>query len=123
MPVDVTEVAPTVNGVGTVTVPVKVGEASGANPPEVNALVPSVPPLPILSVDKSVPASVNELLTVKVFDVVPPATANPVAFDVNVNPFIDVALAAPNVGVTNVGDVEKTRFVLVVPVVPVAAFK
>ncbi len=107
---EVIETAPIVKGVGIVTVPVKVGEASGANPPEVNALVPSVPPLPILSVDKSVPASVNELLTVKVFDVVPPATANPVAFDVSVNPLIDVAVAAPNVGVTNVGDVARTRF-------------
>jgi hypothetical protein len=36
---------------------------------------------------------------------------------------IEVALAAPNVGVTSVGEVEKTKLVEVVPVVPVAAFK
>jgi hypothetical protein len=32
----------------------------------------------------------------------------------------EVALATPNVGVTNTGLVEKTRFVVPVPVVPVA---
>jgi len=37
-------------------------------------------------------------------------------------PFVNVTLdGVPNTGVTSVGDVEKTRFVLVVPVVPVAA--
>jgi hypothetical protein len=43
----------------------------------------------------------------------------PVVVDI-VKPFIEVANAAPNVGVTSVGLVLNTRFVLVVPVVPVA---
>jgi len=52
-----------VNGVGIVTVPVKVGDASGAYAVEVYALVPSVPPVPMLSVEPSVPEKVNELVT------------------------------------------------------------
>jgi hypothetical protein len=40
-----------------------------------------------------------------------------------VKPFMLVAVAAPNVGVTRVGLVLNTRFVLVVPVVPVAELK
>jgi len=37
--------------------------------------------------------------------------------------FIEVAVAAPRVGVTSVGEVENTRFVVAVPVVPVAALR
>ena len=36
---------------------------------------------------------------------------------------IDVAVAAPKVGVVKIGDVENTKLVVFVPVVPVAAFK
>ena len=107
-PVAVTDVAPSVNGVGTVTVPVKVGDARVANAEEENALLPSVPPAPMFNVDPSVPASVKVLLMVSVFDVVPPATAKPIAFAVSDKPFTDVAVATPSAGVVNVGDVAKT---------------
>jgi hypothetical protein len=43
-----------------------------------------------------------------------------VAGAVMVTLLIDVAVATPSTGVTNVGDVENTILVLVVPVVPVA---
>jgi hypothetical protein len=67
VPVEVTEVAPKVNGVGMVTVPVKVGEANGAKAVERKALVPSVPPVPMFRVEPSVPERVSELETVKAF--------------------------------------------------------
>jgi hypothetical protein len=51
------------------------------------------------------PANVNELLIVRVFEVVPPATLKPAAFDVKASPFTVVAVAAPKVGVVNVGEV------------------
>jgi hypothetical protein len=64
VPVEVTEVAPRVKGVGIVTVPVKVGELSGAKAVEVKALEPRVPPPPMFRVEPSVPARVMELETV-----------------------------------------------------------
>ena len=66
--------------VGMVTVPVKVGLASGAS-----ALVETV-------------AS-----TVSVRDAVPPATVKPVACEVRVKVFKLVAVATPNVGVVKLG--------------------
>ena len=90
------ETAPSVNGVGIVTVPVNVGEASGAKAVLVNALEPKVPPPPILSVDASVPEKPRVLLTVKVLDVVPPATENPVAIEVRVKPLTEDGVIAPN---------------------------
>ena len=47
----------------------------------------------------SVPASVRLLLTVRVFDVVPPATENPVARAVSVRPLTLVGVIAPSVSV------------------------
>ncbi len=67
----------------------------------------------------SVPASVIELLAVRVF----PSRmvkVEPVAGAVNVTLLIVVAEATPRVGVTRVGEVEKTTLVEAVPVVPVA---
>jgi hypothetical protein len=61
VPVEVTEVAPRVKGVGIVTVPVKVGEAKGAKAVEVKALEPRVPPAPMFKVEASVPAKVKVL--------------------------------------------------------------
>ena len=60
-----------------------------------NAKVPSVPPVPIFSVEVSVPANVSVLLTVKVFDVVPPATVNPIAAAVRVRPLTLVGVMTP----------------------------
>ena len=51
-----------------------------------NAPVPSVPPVPIFSVEVSVPAKVSVLLTVNVLLVVPPAMLNPVLKLLRVNP-------------------------------------
>ncbi len=67
-------------------------------------------------------ARVVESETVKVF---PSATVKVelVAGAVIVTLFTEVAVATPKVGVTKVGLVEKTKFVEVVPVVPVAAFR
>ena len=62
----VTEIAPRVNGVGCVTVPVNVGEAIGAYAVLVNALEPRVPPAPTFNVEPSVPAKVNVLLNVAI---------------------------------------------------------
>jgi len=42
--------------------------------------------------------------TVRVFEVVPPATENPVAFAVKLRPFTLVAVATPNAGVVKDGD-------------------
>jgi hypothetical protein len=57
--------------------------------------------------------------------VLPSATVNveDVAGAVITTLLIDVADAAPKVGVTSVGDVENTRLVDVVPVVPPAEVK
>ena len=97
MPVVVTEVAPKVNGVGMVTVPVKVGDAIGAYAVLVYALVPSVPPPPMLRVEPSVPARV------RVFDdvnVLPAAIFKVfVPFAVTVSPFTVVGVIAPRVRV------------------------
>lgn len=65
VPVEVTDVAPKVKGVGIVTTPVKVGEASGAKAVEEKAFVPSVPPAPMFKVELSVPARVSKLETLK----------------------------------------------------------
>jgi hypothetical protein len=62
-----------------------------------NAKVPSVPPVPIFSVEVSVPANVSVLLTVRVFEVVPPATVNPIAAAVRVRPLTLVGVIAPRV--------------------------
>ena len=51
-----------------------------------NAALPRVPPLPMFSVLASVPDRVRVLLTVRVLDVVPPATVNPVDAAVRVRP-------------------------------------
>ena len=106
-PVAVTDVAPSVNGVGTVTVPVNVGEASVAKAEDEIALLPSVPPAPMLSVEPSVPANVNVLLEVNVF---PSAivSVEPVAGAVRAILLMVVADATPSTGVTSVGDVAKT---------------
>ena len=58
---------------------------------------PSVPPVPMFSVELSVPASVSVLLTVRVFDVVPPATVNPVAAAASVKPLTLVGVITPSV--------------------------
>jgi hypothetical protein len=63
---------------------------------------------------------VIEFWKVKVLAAVPVKVYVPV---VKVLPLIVVAVAAPKVGVTSVGLVLNTKFVEVVPVVPVAAFK
>jgi hypothetical protein len=65
---------------------------------------------------ESVPASVRELLAVRVL---PSAivSVEPVAGAVRVTLLMVVAVATPNVGVVNVGEVAKTR--LPVPVAPV----
>jgi hypothetical protein len=99
VPVAVTETAPKVKGVGMVTVPVKVGEASGAKAVEVKALEPSVPPPPILRVEVSVPAKVRVFETVKVLEMVPPAIVKPVPAEVRVSPLTDVGVIAPKVKV------------------------
>ena len=106
-PVVVTEVAPSVNGVGTVTVPVKVGDVRGANAEEENALLPSVPPAPMLSVEPSVPVKLSVLLAVSVF---PSAMVRvePVAGAVMESLLRLVAVAVPMFGVVNEGEIEKT---------------
>ena len=83
----VTEVPPRVNGDGNVTVPVKVGEARGAKAVLEKALVPNVPPVPILSVELSVPDKPRVLFKVKVLEIVPPAIEKPVPRGVRVSPF------------------------------------
>ena len=67
----------------------------------------------------SVPAKVRELLAVKVL---PSAIVRvePVAGVVMVTLFKVVAVALPKVGLTRVGELEKTRFEVGLPVVPVA---
>ena len=71
---------------------------------------------------ESVPARVKVLFTVRVL---PSAMVKvePVAGVVRVTLLMVVAEATPKVGVTKVGEVEKTRLVEVVPVVPVAALR
>ena len=88
-----------VSGVGMVTVPVKVGEASGAKAVLVKALVPSVPPVPILRVEVSVPARVRVLDIVNVLEVVPPAMVKPVVAAARVSAFTEVGVIAPKVRV------------------------
>jgi hypothetical protein len=53
----------------------------------VYAAEPRVPPDPMFSVDESAPAKVRVFDTVRVLEVVPPATLNPVAFATKVKPF------------------------------------
>ena len=53
--------------------------------------------------------------------VLPLVSVNVPVLAVSVRPLMLVAVAAPIVGVTSVGDVENTTLVDVVPVVPVAA--
>jgi hypothetical protein len=102
----VTEVAPRVNGVGKVTVPVKTGEASGAYDVELKAFDPSVPPAPMLSVELSVPARVRVLLTVRTL----PEASFEARYDeshaAGVLPAVEMT--------TKVSDVEGARVVIVV---------
>jgi hypothetical protein len=95
--VDVTEVDPRVKGDGMVTVPVNVGLAIGAKAVLVNALVPSVPPVPMFRVEPSVPAKVRVLEEVKVL----PAAIFKVfvPFEVMVRPLTVVGVIAPRVKV------------------------
>jgi hypothetical protein len=76
----------------------------------------------MLRVEPSVPVRVTVLFAVKVL---PSAIVRVelVAGAVIATLLMLVALATPSVGVTSVGEPEKTRFVFVVPVVPVTAFK
>lgn len=67
----------------------------------------------------SVPASVRVFDAVSVLPLATVKTAD-VAGAVIVNLLTLVAVAAPNDGVTRVGDVENTRLVDVVPVAPAA---
>jgi len=69
----------------------------------------------MLSVEPSVPARVRVLLSVNVF---PAAIVNVPVPVVMVLPLIEVAVAAPSVGVVSVGLVPNTTAPL--PVVPVA---
>jgi hypothetical protein len=61
----------------------------------VKAAVPSVPPPPILRVEVSVPAKVRVLETVRVLEMVPPATVKPVPAAVRVRPLTEVGVMAP----------------------------
>jgi hypothetical protein len=81
-----------------------------------------VPPPPIFKVEESVPEKVNVLLIVRVL---PSMIVNvaPEAGAVIVILLTEVAVAIPKTGVTNVGEVENTTLVLVVPVVPVAELR
>ena len=74
--------------VGSVGVPVNVGETNAAKAVLVNALEPRVPPAPIFKVEASVPAKVNVLPTVSVLLAVPPAIVKPTAAAVGVKPLI-----------------------------------
>ena len=67
-----------------------------------------MPPVVKSTVLPSLPCKVNELLATKVF---PSATVNvaPVAGAVIANLFMDVALAIPKIGVTNVGALLNTN--------------
>lgn len=91
--------------------------------------------VPMFKVFESAPAKVKELLTVKVFPSVPASVSvfeevsvfpsaivkvAEVPGSVIVRSFMEVAEATPKTGVTKVGEVENTTFVVVVPVVPVA---
>ena len=94
-------------GVGARGVPVKLGLAIGANTVLVYAFVPKVPPVPIFSVEASVPVKVKLLLAVKVL---PSAivSVEPLVGAVIATLFTDVAVATPMVGVVNVGEVANT---------------
>jgi hypothetical protein len=67
--------APTIAAVIPETVPVKVGELSGAKAVERKALEPNIPPVPIFKVEASVPEKVREFETTNVF---PDVTESPV---------------------------------------------
>ena len=58
------------------------------------AALPRVPPLPMFKVAESDPCSVNELDTVRVLDVVPPAMLNPVVNAVGVIPLYVLPVSA-----------------------------
>ena len=96
-----TDVAPSVHGVGKVTTPVNVGLANGAKAVDVYALLPSVPPPPTASVAPSVEVSVRVL---EIVAVLPSATASVelVAGAVIAILLIDVAVATPRDGVVSV---------------------
>jgi len=87
-------------------------------------LGPKVPPEPMFRVELSVPDNPRVLFTVSVLLVVPPAILKPVASADSVNPFNDVAVATPNVGVTKVGELDNTTLPepveVVTPVPPLA---
>jgi hypothetical protein len=87
-------------------------------PASVRAMVAEV--LGKVMVVESVPSRVKVFKKLRVLPAVPVKVYVPV---VKVFPLMVVAVAAPRVGVTRVGEVEKTTLVEVVPVVPVAAFK
>jgi hypothetical protein len=69
---------------------------------------------------ESVPSRVKDFKKLSVLAAVPVRVYVPA---VKVLPLTVVAVAAPIFGVVNTGEVEKTTLVLVVPVVPVEAFK
>lgn len=92
-------------GVGIVTVPVNTGDASGAYAVLVYAFVPNVPPVPTFIVEPSVPVNVNVFEAVRVLPA--PNVSVPVPV-VMVLPLMLVAVAAPRLGVTNVGLVLNT---------------
>jgi hypothetical protein len=76
----------------------------------------SFAPWPVLTVVKVTASVVCKLwfnvtlepVTVKVLELVPPATEKPSALAVKVKPLMEVAVATPKVGVTKVGEVAKT---------------
>ena len=72
-----------------------VGEANGAKAVDVYALVPKVPPVPMLRVDPSVPAKVKVLDEVKVFPTAMFKVLVPLA--VMVRPLTVVGVIAPKV--------------------------
>ncbi len=93
--------------VGAAGTPVNVGLASGAKAVLVYAFVPKVPPVPMFSVEASVPVKVKLLLAVRVL---PSAmvSVDPVAGAVIATLLTLVAVATPMVGVVKVGDVANT---------------
>lgn len=97
LPEDVPEPdgAPTMAAVIPPTIPVKVGELSGAKAVLVKALAPNVPPAPMFKTDASVPDKVKILLTVRVF---PEAKESPVtvaAFPVVEEDVVALPVKAP----------------------------
>ncbi len=92
-------------------------EVVAANTDNLLATYATVPPVPKATEELSVPVSVRVFATERVLRLV---MVNAPVEAVSVRPLILVAVATPNTGVTNVGEVEKTMLVLVVPVVPAA---